>query len=53
MGCTLGVPECWEERWEPVKMPPLLSARPIPAGERFLAGSGDGHISFHRLAPCV
>lgn len=53
MGCALGVPECWEERWEPVKMALLLRAHPVPVGERFLAGSGDGRVSFHRLVTCV
>lgn len=51
MGCALWAPERWEARWEPVKMPAILSPLPVSAEERFLPGSGDGLVSFHRLAP--
>lgn len=50
--CPVG-PRALGENQEPMKRPPLLSPIPVPAGERFLSGSGDRLISFHRLAPRV
>lgn len=50
--CPVG-PRALGEKQEPMKRPPLLSPIPVPAGERFLSGSGDRLVSFHRLAPRV
>ena len=48
-----GDPRALEGGMGPMETPPLLSPFAVPAGDRFLLGSGDGLNSFHRLVPCM